>query len=307
MSFKKNIGLLLKKCLPTKIYRIVANGIIIVPSYYKSIIEENEKYLTYSLKEDIHKDILLMRKYAHIIDKGLHRSDASPGHSGNYANLLREIIERLSISYYKEDPTFLWAKSKLEYYDLLQSSPEKFKNFKAEVPKCNITFEQLYEVITQRRSNRDFQERVIDQTTADKLTSIANWASSSCNKQPIEIYTALNPKLAKECLACCKGGTGFSDYIPSLWVFTADSRGYIWPSEMYLPYIDVSLGVQNLLLAAHTLGISGTILSWAQKSLEEEIALRKLLKIPKEYIIICCAVLGYAKRHFLTPSRKRIR
>ena len=40
-----------------------------------------EKYLDYSLKDSHEKDMLLMRKYAHIIDKGLHRRDIEPGHS----------------------------------------------------------------------------------------------------------------------------------------------------------------------------------------------------------------------------------
>ena len=38
---------------------------------------------------------------------------------------------------------------------------------------------------------------------------------------------------------------------------------------MYLPFVDVSLGAQNIFLAAETFGLSGTILSWAQKNIQE--------------------------------------
>ena len=105
-------------------------------------------------------------------------------------------------------------------------------------------------------------------------------------------------------MTCCKGGTGFSDYIPSFWVFAANVRGYVWPSEMYLPSVDTSLGAQNVFLAAHTLGISGTILSWAQKSKEEEAKLRSLLSIPNDYTIVFCAAMGYPEYGYVTPERK---
>ena len=129
---------------------------------------------------------------------------------------------------------------------------------------------------------------------------------NSCNKQPIRLFVANKPDLAKECLTCCKGGTGFSDYIPSFWVFAANVRGYVWPSEIYLPAIDTSLGAQNVFLAAHTLGISGTILSWEQKDAAEESKLRALLNIPQDYTIVFCAVMGYPEYGYVTPERKNI-
>lgn len=79
-----------------------------------------------------------------------------------------------------------------------------------------------------------------------KLKETVNWASSSCNKQSIRIFATNDPTLAGQCLKCCKGGTGFSTFIPSFWVFTANVRGYVWPTEMYLPSIDTSLGAQNV-------------------------------------------------------------
>ena len=65
---KKIIGNLLRKILPFKIYKLVANGFIIVPRYYNTIIQDTEKYMDMSLQNDDTKDIMLMRKYGHIID-----------------------------------------------------------------------------------------------------------------------------------------------------------------------------------------------------------------------------------------------
>ena len=106
---KKIIGKLLRKILPYKIYKLIANGFILVPRYYKTFIQDTEKYMDISMQNDDQKDILLMRKYGHIIDKGLHRKDAEPGHSKNIYYLLKQTIDKLSQNSIKKDPTYLWA------------------------------------------------------------------------------------------------------------------------------------------------------------------------------------------------------
>ena len=152
-----------------------------------------------------------------------------------------------------------------------------------------------------------FEKEEYDRLQAEtiaKLKDIANWAANSCNKQPIRIFVANEQDLAKKCLSCCVGGTGFGENIPSFWCFTANVRGYVWPTEMYLPSVDTSLGAQNVFLAAQTMGITGTILSWGQHTKEDDIKLRKLLDIPEDYAIIFCAVMGYAEYGYLAPIRK---
>ena len=303
MSVRQIVSKVIKSILPYRIYKLIANGAIIVPAYYKTIIDDAEKSFDLSLEDSDEKVLLLMRKYAHIIDKGLHRKDAAPGHSKKYYTLLSQAIERLRHTKYSDDPTVHWAIGKLEKYQQLQKGG-KF------LPLCGrkegfiISFESFETLAKSRRSNRDFSEIEISESIINKLRNIANWAPSSCNKQPIEIYVTNNPCLASKCLKCCRGGTGFSANIPSFWVFTSDILGYVWPSEIYLPIVDVCLGVQNVLLGATTFGLSTTILSWAQKSEEEEKELRKLLNIPPHHQIILCGVMGYANRDFQTPERK---
>lgn len=305
MSIKKKIGKYLKKVLPVKWYRILANGMLIVPGYYRDIITDIEKYITYAAENSSQKDLMLLRKYAHIIDKGLHRQDVCPGHSKNYYNLLHELLHKLATSH-ASDPTYLWAQEKVAEYEKLQSASEIFVPLQAPDEPAIIQYDDLFALIRQRRSNRFFKSCPLSDSTIQKLKITVNWAANSCNKQPIRIFETNDPTLSAQCLACCKGGTGFSNFIPSFWVFTADSRGYVWPSEMYLPMIDVSLGAQNVFLAARTLDITGTILSWAQKNDSEEQQLRTLLHIQPEYIIIFCAVMGYASHNYVPPKRKKV-
>lgn len=305
MSIKKLIGKILKNIVPLWIYKLIANGAIIVPAYYKGIIADVERNFNMSLEDSDEKALLLMRKYGHIIDKGLHRKDAESGHSKEYYILLSKIVERIKKTTYADDPTVIWAQEKLKAYESLQEDRD-FQPLRGNKPIVDMSIEQFERLVKARRSNRDFSIKNISDANIRRLKEIANWAASSCNKQPIFIYTTNNPQLAAQCLKCCKGGTGFSSNIPSFWVFTADILGYVWPSEIYLPIVDTCLGVQNVMLEATTLGLSATILSWAQKSEEEERELRRLLNIPINHQIILCAVMGYANSEFKTPARKNV-
>lgn len=299
---KKILGKLLRNILPYRWYKLIANKPMLVPSYYRTLIMELEHGFDVSQKETPEKNLLLLRKYAHILDKGIQRRSAEPGHSLEYYQLLRRALASISLES-KNDPSVLWAEHIADEYDRLQ------KGLPLSVPQnppdnIPVSYEKFCELMKMRRSNRCFSNRQITAEILDKLKATVCWAASSCNKQPIELFCTTDTDLAQKCLKSCKGGTGFDGSIPSFWVFCADSRGYVWPSELYLPHIDVSLGAQNFFLAATTLGISGTILSWAQSDNIDKETLRALLNIPSEYIIVFCAVLGYAEYQYNTPIRK---
>lgn len=106
-------GKLLRKFIPYRWYKLLANGFIVVPKYYKNAIEELEQCFDLSLEDHINKDLMLMRKFGHIIDKGLHREDAAPGHSKVYYNDLKELVKKVQHTEYANDPTVLWAAEKI--------------------------------------------------------------------------------------------------------------------------------------------------------------------------------------------------
>lgn len=307
LNIRKIFSTVIRKLLPMRFYRLVTNGFIIIPKYYSRIIEESEKNMTYTLGNSNEKTLMLARKYAHIIDKGLQREDTQPGHSSEYYKICIESIKKLDQSSHCNDPTLSWIKEKVNLYEHLQENgivPEN-KDIIDSIPTA-IDYDSLFSLIKSRRSNRQFSQKTISNDIMIKLLEPVNWAASSCNKQPITVYHTNNPQLNKQCLACCAGGTGFSEFIPGFLVFTADVSAYVWPSEIMLPYIDTSLGAQNVFLAATTLGITGTILSWAQKTENQEKTLRKLLNIPATHQIIFCAVIGYASFNSPIPTRKTL-
>ena len=277
----------------------------LVHGKYRTLINDLEKYsdiITRSTGVDPAVSLLMVRKFGHILDKGLQRSDVERGHSGSIAGELHKHIE-IAEKEFSDDPTLLWAKEKLELYNELQVNG--LVTIKEEHPEpCGISLKDFDLLLRNRRSNRSFQRRVVSSELIGQLARTVNWASSSCNKQPIVMYATTDPELARECLKCCKGGTGFSDFVPVFVSFTADMRGYYLPDEAYVPAIDVALGVQNFLLSAELTGLSVTTLSWALKDIGDETRLRELLSIPEHNQIIINAVLGYPERHSGVPVRK---
>ncbi len=281
---------------------------LLVNGKYRQIIAELESYskiIRNNHGNDAELSKLLMRKFAHILDKGLHRKDVEAGHSLAVAKELKYHLEIIANVNQEDsnDQTIQWAKDKLQIYNELQATGT-IKELKGHSVQPSIDFDTYLELIKSRRSNRQFLQRPVTDQTIEKLAETVNWASSSCNKQPIKLFATNNKELAKQCLNQCKGGTGFSETVPCFVAFCADMRGYYLPEEMYLPAIDVSLGAQNFFVACAALQLSATGLSWALKDRDEERRLREILKIPDYYQIIFNAAVGYGEKEYIQPLRK---
>ena len=157
---KKIIGKFLRKILPSKIYKLVANGWIVVPKYYEALIDDAELYMNLSLEDSIKKDILLLRKYAHIIDKGLHREDAEPGHSNSIYIELKSLVDKLSQTDYADDPSYIWAKDRLHNYEILQNDCARFVHLRGDVPPIPpYSYDVLFEIIKQSLRNQSAKSK----------------------------------------------------------------------------------------------------------------------------------------------------
>ena len=85
------------------------------------VLEKYSKIIQNNNGSDPDMALLLVRKFGHILDKGLHRTDAEKGHS---LEIVNELVKNISIAeqYYQDDETLKWAKNKLELYNNLQIS-----------------------------------------------------------------------------------------------------------------------------------------------------------------------------------------
>lgn len=247
----------------------------------------------------------VLRKYAHIIDKGLQRCDCEPGHSGDFYNEALTSLSMIKSEKMLRDPSVVWAKNIITSYEKLRfenESPLSSEPFL----KTTCHYSDLVDVIKTRRSIRNFTSERIEHDLIKKIAEVANWAPSSCNRQTIKIFIADSDELIKACVEANNGATCFSGKISCFMAFCADLRAYNMPQELTLPVLDVALGIQNSCLVAHSEGVGMALLNWTHHSKEQDTKLRDMLSIPSYYRIVANAVLGYPERGASLPSRKDV-
>lgn len=272
-----------------------------VPGSYREILKNMESVI--ELPEELRDDdyrAQRLRKFAHILDKGLQRLDSEPGHSQVWYDRARGMLSQIQAPDVLQDESVAWARARIQDYERLQDG---HRPAHTEFETCG-GYEQLSTLIRQRRSIRFYGEQPVDLHTIEKVVEVVNWSSTSCNRQTAKVFVVNELPLVQACLGTCVGATNFSEYVPVFFCFCADLRAYTMPHELYLPVLDVALGVQNSALIAHSLGLSITLLTWAQHTPEDDRKLRELLGIPSYYQIVVNGVMGYPAFETPTPLRK---
>jgi nitroreductase len=277
---------------------------MLVPQAYRDIVYESELIIDLQREGNLDEEyrMQLLRKYIHMIDKGLQRDDSEPGHSNEIYMKCLDILGGFEHDDTQTDSSAVWAQDKLLEYEQFQSVGIVSRTAES----TWLEHDRLIQGIRTRRSIRTFREDSVDVETVTKVVEPVAWSPSSCNRQPTKVFATVESDLVQRCLSTCKGATGFSTYVPAFLCFCADRRSYSLPREIWLPVLDTALGIQNCALVAHSLGLSLTLLSWAAHSSRDDANLRSILDIPQYYQIIVNAALGYPKRGVSTPLRKPI-
>ncbi len=297
----------LSACLPGRWLRTLRRPTVL-PGYYRRFADQIERVI------DLQKDparfgddywAAVLRKNAHILDKALHRPDFEPGHSAPYYAQAKRALARISPEHAAKDASIEWAKRKLREYELRQRAPgSRPAVYPMELPRD--ASKVLWDLLRARRSVRTFAERDVEHDTIRRIAEAANWAPSSCNRQTVAIFATTDKRLIDVCTSTCAGATCFSGPVPCFLSFCADLRPYWLPQEMWLPMVDVGLAVQNCCLYAQTLGLSITLLSWAQSTTRDDAILRRALGIPPHFVIVVNALMGYVEHVTEPPARKSV-
>lgn len=249
-------------------------------------------------------DVILcgLRTAAHMVDKGLQVDQCQPGRGKSpyaSATALHKLIENSEIS---GDASYKWATETIRDYEQSQQGVRRGCEEYTSLKHDEAARQTLSQIIKTRRSVRHFVQEPIDEETLRALADAANWAPSSCNRQPTRLFITQTPEVVRRCLEQCAGATCLGA-TPCFVAVCGDRRAYT-PRDRHLPYIDVSLSLQNILLMAHAYGIEGTILNWMHATKEQDRRLRSILGIPRYYEIVVALIFGYPAKGAPPPGRK---
>ncbi len=143
----------------------------------------------------------------------------------------------------------------------------------------------LLHLIKSRRSVRRYKEKVVPKETILQILDVARWAPTGGNLQPWRFVVVTDPRLKEEI------GRGARFYFlkshhvseaPVLIVICGDMRKSDWYK------IDCSLAGENLMIAAHALGLGSC---WIGIYDEEQV--KEILNIPDHFAVVGLITLGY--------------
>ncbi|RLI30471.1 MAG: nitroreductase family protein [Candidatus Hecatellales archaeon] len=157
----------------------------------------------------------------------------------------------------------------------------------------------FWEVLKGRRSIRRYQDKPLDDQVILKILDAARYAPSARNSQPWKFIVIRNRETLRKLSEIHRWAWFLKDAAAGI-VCLADPR----LSPRRFPS-DVSCAVENMLLAAHALGVGACwVAVYSVESVESEEKVKAIVGIPEPYRVIAIVSLGWPAE---TPPPKSLR
>ncbi len=155
----------------------------------------------------------------------------------------------------------------------------------------------VLEAIFNRRSVREYEDRPVEQELIEKILEAGSWAPSGLNNQPWRFAVVTDPVLK----AAFEPLTKYARIIKSAKVLLPV---FIDKNVMYNEVKDhqaIGACLQNMLLAAHSLGLGAVWLGEILKSAEK---VRTIMGLPEHLELMAVIALGHPARKDQKSRRK---
>ena len=169
---------------------------------------------------------------------------------------------------------------------------------------------ELMETIKNRRSIRKYRSDPIPDDVLNTLLEAVRWAPSWANTQCWEIILIKDPKTKSDLTAAFpKGNPALSAIIDAPLVMVLCGRkglsgyykGQAATSKGDWLMFDTGIAMQNLCLAAHSLGLGTVVVGLFDQKKAEEI-----LGVPPEVELMAMTPVGYPAAEGGSPKRKEV-
>jgi len=152
-----------------------------------------------------------------------------------------------------------------------------------------MTGAQLLEAIYSRRVTRGFKKQSVSESILWKILAAARWAPTGSNIRVHRFICVNNPELIEQILWVTPGIDECPPAIVAICVDWAKVPEGTLLTDRRVRFIDVGTAAQNMLLAAHALGVgAGPVTSFSSAGV------RRILNLPSSYTPEMFICLGYA-------------
>jgi len=155
---------------------------------------------------------------------------------------------------------------------------------------------EVFEAIKMRRSVRRYEKEKVPREKVEKILEAAKWAPSASNSQPWNFIILEDEGTRKEIAEATTYGKFLADAPCGIAVA-------IDPSMSNHPIEDGAIATQNMLLAAHALGLGACWIGSYGSTYE--VRVKEILKIPREKRLLSIVSLGYPDE-FSKSTRKKL-
>jgi len=145
----------------------------------------------------------------------------------------------------------------------------------------------LFEVISQRRSVRSYQDKAVEEDKLAKVLEAARLAPSAGNRQEWRFLVVRDAELRQRLMEAARGQQFVGD-APVVIVACAPEHGHVMSCGHPSFLVDVSIALEHIALAARALGL-GTC--WVGAF--EQQPVRDVLGIPASVEVVQLMALGY--------------
>lgn len=192
-------------------------------------------------------------------------------------------------------------------------------------PQATCSPEAFLEIVYSRRSIRKYLDKDVPDELLEKILEAARWAPSGENAQPWR-FIIIRDKKKREILGEIAGNASArrfrAEYLSGRMqqrlkdfkseesrqrvyrkLLTGEVSRFIKDAPVLIavvgkldawdtPY-DTSAAIENMLLAAHALGLGACWVVAANTDIRDEVKVKELLKIPEEYTLYAIISIGY--------------
>ncbi len=160
----------------------------------------------------------------------------------------------------------------------------------------------VFDAIRGRRSVRRYVSKLVERELIEKVVDAGRWAPSSGNTQPVEVVVVTDPE-KRRIMADVSGYAKYLKDAPVALVVCVNlSRARSRYGELGVSYfapMDASAAIQNMMLAAHALGL-GTC--W--DSIFDKMKVKELINLPENLEPFAIIALGYPAENPNPPPRR---
>jgi nitroreductase len=191
---------------------------------------------------------------------------------------------------------------------ILQLTKYKLKNIKSSTiflnRKSYFKGNSFADIITHRRSVRNFSEKPVKLKKIKKAVAMALNSPSVCNRQSWHVYIARDKKIIDQALNFQRGNRGFKEKIKTLLIITTDLNSFQGFNERNQCYIDGGLFSMSLLFSLHYFKLAACPMNWSS-NFNDDLGVRKVLKIKKSETIMMFVAVGNMPSTVKVPLSKK--